>query len=64
MNKDIERIMREKCTECGIEYDGSIAQVFETGEAPSEDAPIETKVMYERLTHKMDNAFIQEEKDK
>lgn len=58
MNKDIERIAREKCAEFGIEYDDSITQALENGEAPSEDVPIETKSMCESLTRKMGNAFV------
>lgn len=64
MNKDIERIVREKCAEFGIEYDDSITQALENGKAPPEDVPFETKSMYESLTRKMDNAFVKEEKGK
>lgn len=37
MNMDIERIVREKCAELGIEYDDSITKALENGEALSED---------------------------
>ena len=61
MNKDIERIVREKCAESGTEYDDSISQALENGETPPENASIETKAMYESLVRKMDNAIIPEE---
>ncbi len=61
MNMDIERIVREKCAELGIEYDDSITKALENGEALSEDVTIEMKAMYEGLARKMDNAIIQEE---
>lgn len=61
MNMDIERIVREKCAELGIEYDVSITKALENGEALSEDVTIEMKAMYEGLARKMDNAIIQEE---
>ena len=56
MNMDIERIVREKCAELGIEYDDSITKALENGEALSEDVTIEMKAMYEGLARKMDNA--------
>lgn len=61
MNMDIERIVREKCAELGIEYDDSITKALENGEALSEDVTIEMKAMYEGLARKMDNAIIQKE---
>lgn len=61
MNMDIERIVREKCAELGIEYDDSITKALENGEALSEDVTIEMKAVYEGLARKMDNAIIQEE---
>ena len=61
MNMDIERIVREKCAELGIEYDDSIPVVAKNGEVLSEDVTIEMKAMYEGLARKMDNAIIQEE---
>ena len=55
MNMDIERIVREKCAELGIEYDDSITKALENGEALSEDVTIEMKAMYEGL-HRLTRA--------
>lgn len=56
-NKDVERIVRRQCIECGTEYDDSVNQALEGGEVPPADASIEAKALYGSVVRKTGNGI-------